>query len=315
MELSLSEYVALGEQLRDPNPNITSQRQRSLAFADYLLSHYPDDAEVIALRARHARMAHALTDALALTTRGLSLHGDHAALLRLHYNLQRQMGDHVGADQTLLMLFLNDENAGQISGYLGQTDTRRLVLGPGEHFYPGWLHLDLCPNDARYVAFDAREALFMPSGAIDTVFSEHMIEHISYDQGLFLAQEIFRVLKPGGRVRLATPDLARTCSLAADALNDTQQNYINFINESFGGDFNNRPSFVINNMFFTYNHAFVYDEVTLRELLERVGFTAVERCMPRVSQHRELNNLEMHHLLGHPWVEDFQTLVMEAQKP
>jgi len=315
MELSLADYVALGEQLRDPNPNITSQRQRALGFADYLFSLYPNDPEVIALRARHARMAGQLPDALSLITHGLSLHGDHPALLRLHYDLQRQIGDHAGADQTLLMLFLNDETAGQISEYLRQTDTPRVVLGPGEHFYPGWLHLDLCPNDARYVSFDAREALFIPSDAMNMVFSEHMIEHISYDQGLFLAHEIFRVLKPGGRVRLATPDLARICSLAADTLNETQQNYVNFINKSFGGDFNNRATFPINNMFFTYNHAFVYDEITLRELLERVGFTAVERCMPRASQYAELNNLEMHHLLGHPWIEDFQTLVVEARKP
>ncbi len=315
MELSLADYVTLGEQLRDPNPNITVQRDRALAFADHLFGKFPNDPDVTALRARHCRMRGELPTALALTQRGLALHPDHNGLLRLQYSLQRQVGDHDAAEQTLLLLFLNDEHAGQIAGYLAQTNTPRVVLGPGEHFYPGWLHLDLCPHDERYIPFDAREALLMPSASMETVFSEHMIEHISYDQGLFLAQEIFRVLKPGGRVRLATPDLARTCSLAADALNETQRNYVDFINQSFGGDYNNRASFPINNMFFTYSHAFVYDEITLRELLERAGFTAVTRQMPRSSPNAELNNLEMHHLLGHPWVEDFQTLVLEAQKP
>jgi len=315
MELSLADYVTLGEQLRDPNPNITVQRDRALAFAEHLFVKYPNDADVIALRARHAQMRNEWAGAAALCARGLALNPENIPLMRLQYTLQRQRGDHAGAEQTLLMLFLNDENAGQIAGYLGQTPTPRVVLGPGEHYYPGWLHLDLCPHDERYIPFDAREALFMPSASMDTVFSEHMIEHISYDQGLFLAREIFRVLKPGGRVRLATPDLARTCSLAADALNETQQNYIDFINQSFGGDFNNRASFPINNMFFTYSHAFVYDEITLRELLERAGFTNVTRHLPRSSPNPELNNLEMHHLLGHPWVEDFQTLVLEAQKP
>ncbi len=315
MELNLADSILLGEQLRDPNPNIPSQRQSALAFVEHLFAKYPDDPCVIALRARHDRMVGDFNQAKTRVSRGLELYPDHPLLLRLKYNLQRELQEHRAAEQTLLQLFLNDEVAGQISSYLRESTNARVVLGPGEHFYPDWLNLDLCPYDARFIPFDARDALLLPSESMEIVFSEHMIEHITYAQGVFLVGEIFRVSKPGGRIRLATPDLARTCSLAIKDLDTTQQRYIDFINQSFGGDHNNRASFVINNMFFTYSHAFVYDEITLRELLERVGFVDIVRHMPRSSPHPELNQLEKHHLLGHPWVEDFQTLVLEARKP
>jgi predicted SAM-dependent methyltransferase len=41
----------------------------------------------------------------------------------------------------------------------------------------------------------------------DYVFSEHMIEHVSYAEGLLMLRECLRVLKPGGRIRIATPSL------------------------------------------------------------------------------------------------------------
>jgi ubiquinone/menaquinone biosynthesis C-methylase UbiE len=40
----------------------------------------------------------------------------------------------------------------------------------------------------------------------DFIYSEHMIEHIPYVGGRAMLEESYRVLKPGGTLRIATPD-------------------------------------------------------------------------------------------------------------
>jgi SAM-dependent methyltransferase len=73
-------------------------------------------------------------------------------------------------------------------------------------FYrPGWKTLDLI--DADYIVDFRKEPLPFDNETLDAVHSSHMIEHISYDDGIKLFQEIYRCLKPGGYLRLATPDM------------------------------------------------------------------------------------------------------------
>jgi predicted SAM-dependent methyltransferase len=43
--------------------------------------------------------------------------------------------------------------------------------------------------------------------SFDAIYSFHVFEHLSYDEGLFALKEMHRVLKPGGICRISTPDL------------------------------------------------------------------------------------------------------------
>ena len=45
-----------------------------------------------------------------------------------------------------------------------------------------------------------------PANSVDGIFSAHVIEHIPYGAVIELIQEALRVLQPGGRLVLATPD-------------------------------------------------------------------------------------------------------------
>ena len=54
---------------------------------------------------------------------------------------------------------------------------------------------------------DLRYPLLCPDNAFDGVFSEHVLEHLYIDEALLLLKEIFRILKPGGTLRLSVPDL------------------------------------------------------------------------------------------------------------
>jgi SAM-dependent methyltransferase len=48
-----------------------------------------------------------------------------------------------------------------------------------------------------------------PDSAADVVYSSHMIEHLDRDEARRFLAEVRRVLRPGGIVRLAVPDLGR----------------------------------------------------------------------------------------------------------
>src|SRR5262245_6313463 len=95
-----------------------------------------------------------------------------------------------------------------IEKYLAEHKVRKLHVGCGNNILGGWLNSDYCPSDSRVIHVDATKPFPFVENLFDYVFSEHMIEHVSYLGGLSLLAEACRVLKPGGKIRISTPDLA-----------------------------------------------------------------------------------------------------------
>ena len=91
-----------------------------------------------------------------------------------------------------------------------------------------------------------------------------MIEHISYDNGVKMLAECRRILKPAGRIRISTPDLAFIVSLYNVEKPGLRKEYIKWAaSEFFGGSRAVNEVFVINNLMRNWGHTFIYDENTL----------------------------------------------------
>src|SRR5205814_992975 len=73
----------------------------------------------------------------------------------------------------------------------------------------------------------------LPDASFDFVFSEHMLEHLSYEEGLACLRECRRVLRPGGRIRIATPSLERLARLYDAEQTDVQRRYVRWAADSF----------------------------------------------------------------------------------
>jgi SAM-dependent methyltransferase len=89
---------------------------------------------------------------------------------------------------------------------------------------PEWheLRLDVDPGVEPDVVASITDMSPVPDASVDAVFSHHNIEHIFAHEVPLAMSEFFRVLRPGGEVLLATPDLqavART--IASGRLEDT----------------------------------------------------------------------------------------------
>jgi predicted SAM-dependent methyltransferase len=146
-----------------------------------------------------------------------------------------------------------------------------------------------------------------------------VIEHLDYHHGQFMLRECFRVLRPGARLRIATPDLQVFVNLYGDQANTEQRHflreYVRFNTETWSTDLkhvrNNQAVFVLNHNFRAWGHQFIYDYQTLEEALLRVGFEAVSRQSPQLSQDENLNGLELRQDI----VGIFDALIVEAQKP
>jgi predicted SAM-dependent methyltransferase len=203
-----------------------------------------------------------------------------------------------------------------IASYLAGPGPYRLQLGCGATELPGWLGTDVEPS-GNAVFLDACAPFPLPDASFDLIYGEHMIEHLSWEDGQRMLAECQRVLRPGGRLRLATPDLAVILGLYNDSGATDGQAYVRWISDTFlGGAAMARPAFVINNAFHNWGHRFLYDRELLELALERAGFHGITACAYGESSEPLLCGVETHHRhVNNGAMVQFETMIVEAIRP
>lgn len=76
----------------------------------------------------------------------------------------------------------------------------KLNIGAGESDLPGFIPVDLKDG------IDATSKLPYDDGSVDEIYCSHMLEHVHYTKHIETVKEWVRVLRPGGRIRIAVPD-------------------------------------------------------------------------------------------------------------
>jgi predicted SAM-dependent methyltransferase len=185
-----------------------------------------------------------------------------------------------------------------LARYLAESRSPKLNIGWGGRELPGWLNTDYNPASRTAVHLDMRQRFPFQDETFDYIYTEHVIEHISYGDGLRLLTECFRVLKRPGKIRISTPDLHFLVDLARPDKSDLQRAYIKWAANSFiPGAPDDNEVFVINNFVRNWGHTFIYDENTLRGALQNAGFTAIAKFDQHESNDAALRNLENEHHL------------------
>ncbi len=88
-----------------------------------------------------------------------------------------------------------------------------LNVGCGRRYHSQWTNLDLESNDPQVIRHDVTKGIPFGESAFQTVYHSHILEHLKPDQGVRLIEECFRVLRPGGILRMVVPDLERIAKL------------------------------------------------------------------------------------------------------
>lgn len=172
-------------------------------------------------------------------------------------------------------------------------------LGCGYHPFPGWVNVDLARGYAD-VVWDIRQGLPFQEGTCRVIFGEHLIEHLTREEALHLATECYRVLEPGGIVRISTPDSEKF--LRSYVAND------GFLFSPAFPEIIESPIDRINLIMRAHgHHLWAYDETSLRRLLQQAGFNQIVRQTCQSSLSIDLADRD------HP-DREFESLYLEARK-
>lgn len=176
---------------------------------------------------------------------------------------------------------------------------KRLVhLGCGENRLNGWFNADL-PH------FDITRPLPWDDETVDGLFLEHVIEHVSPTQACGFLREARRILKPGGTLRLAFPDVVRIAERATPE-------YLAFLQRKGWGD--GSPGSAVTNIVENHGHAAVWSLPTLTVVLKALGFE-VEPAALGTSRNDDMTHLERHDSQLGSAFNELETSCVEATKP
>jgi len=215
-----------------------------------------------------------------------------------------------------------------IKEYVEKHRVRKLQIGSGPNLLEGWLNTDGPLNaDARegqkgVVFLDARKPFPIGDGLFDYAFSEHQIEHLSFGEGVFMLREVNRILKPRGRIRIATPNLQTLVRLySAKKKSRLQKRYVDWLFDNSKilpemSGHGRTGCFVLNNAFRNWDHQFIYDPETLHEVMVSAGFEEITPHLPGESDDLALRNIESHarSVGGDKEIDRFETMVFEGRR-
>lgn len=117
----------------------------------------------------------------------------------------------------------------KIKKYLDSSPEPKLQIGCDTNLLTGWLNSGISLKECWCgIYLDAGKPFPFPDASFNFVFSEHLFEHLNYQQATNMLKKSYRVLKPGGVFRIATPDLQFLIRLYQDPKQPIHQQYIEY---------------------------------------------------------------------------------------
>ena len=158
-------------------------------------------------------------------------------------------------------------------------------LGCGPSPMDGWVNVDIARGPRIDVVWDLRSPLPFADNSCSAIFCEHVIEHLSKKDGEKLLGECYRILQPGGVVRLSTPDAERFLrSYAGDG---------EFLRHAEFPRPIETPLDRINTMMREDGqHLWAYDSQSLGVALSHAGFNTVVVQRFGESRHAKMQNID-----------------------
>jgi predicted SAM-dependent methyltransferase len=105
-----------------------------------------------------------------------------------------------------------------------------LNIGCGSKFHPDWHNADYKPVSKDVSFVDIKKRLPYLDNSFDVIYHSQVLEHLTRKEGDYFLSECFRILKPGGIIRIVVPDLE---NIVKEYLNQLEINRENSSPENF----------------------------------------------------------------------------------
>jgi len=173
----------------------------------------------------------------------------------------------------------------------------KLNIGCGVQYIKGWVNIDIAGNKLE-LQHDIRKPLPYADNSVSCAYSEHMIEHLTPNEGCMMIKNVMKPMKPGGIFRIATFDLDTIISGYSDG-SWKDWGWTKSIKKL------NTKVDMINIAFYWWEHKWIYTSDELSKRAQEAGYSKVALCEHRVSSNTELCNRE---------TRENSTLIIEVTK-
>lgn len=134
------------------------------------------------------------------------------------------------------------------------------------------------------------------TSSVNAIYTSHFVEHLTQKEAIYFLGEAYRILEPGGVIRIVVPDLAgaaRAYIQAFDAGDCSAANKL--LNSLYICKTNRMSVFRPRDLFSLWcdyqTHFWMYDPLSLKELLREQGFVDIDQ-LPALSSER-IENLQV----------------------
>jgi predicted SAM-dependent methyltransferase len=138
---------------------------------------------------------------------------------------------------------------------------------------------------------DVTRGLPLQTGSVDVLYSSHMFEHLDQQEVLLFLKEARRILRPGGTIRLAVPDIR----MRAERYIETGDADAFIASTNMARP---RPRTLAKRLGIllagTRQHQWMYDGLSLSRLLLSQGFTSPRILKAGETQIESPENLDLH---------------------
>lgn len=181
----------------------------------------------------------------------------------------------------------------------------KLHLGCGKRYIPGFIHIDIANFDHIDYRISVDNLSVIESNSCSLIYASHVFAYFDRSEAIGVIKEWYRVLRPGGLLRMAVPDFRQQVKLY-----EITENLDRLLGGLYG-----RMEIEIPGEKKTVYLKTVYDFPSLKRVLENGGFMNVRHYNWRETIHRDYDDYSQAYF-PHMDKNGFLTsLNVEADKP
>ncbi len=156
----------------------------------------------------------------------------------------------------------------------------KLHIGCGNKFLKDFVHIDIMDFPHVDIKTSADDLNMIEDNSVELIYVCHLLEHFGRHEVKKVLKEWYRVLKPGGKLRIAVPDFE---AIVEHYLKN--RNMVEILGLLSGGQKNE----------FDY-HKILFDENFLKNVLKEAGFNVINRYNWKETEHSQLDDFSQAHL-------------------